>query len=142
MLYFNHIMTWTEHLLSLSRMFDSLNRLGCILVKSMTTLFQKTIGTSEKILKSKMLNIVFWRYLKRCFGSWKFEAGTLKMVPFETMFELLRTVWKARTLNGAAVSVWVKCGADLSLSNVQGPDVSSRDFFVLYTMLYFEIGTP
>ena len=36
----------------------------------------------------------------------------------------------------------VKCGADLSLSNVRAPTSFSRDFFVSYTILYFELSIP
>ena len=40
------------------------------------------VGTAEKILKTRKLDGAFWRYSKRCFGSWncweKFESTEAK----------------------------------------------------------------
>jgi len=36
-----------------------------------------SVGTAEKI-KSRTLNSAFWRYLKRCFGSWNSAEKVLK----------------------------------------------------------------
>jgi len=59
------------------------------------------VGTAEKVLKARKQNGAFWRYLKRCFGSWncweKCESKEAKwciLAIFETVFwklELFRT---------------------------------------------------
>jgi len=70
----------------------------CILALFKTNCYE--VGTVETILKARKLNGAFWRYLKRCFGSWNclenFETKEAKwyiLALFETVFwklELLR----------------------------------------------------
>ena len=63
-------------------------------------LFQKKVGTAEKILKSKTHNGAFWPYLKRRFGSSNWgETFEIKNGNRCILTELLRKCWNQGRLN-------------------------------------------